>query len=202
MPVNSLIKGRPLDNMEFMQWFKAYADTRGGCQPGYDAPERRAHAKSGDMRGAAGAARHGIGGGGAAANCGAPRRSAAAAAAPVPGARAPSAKENTVPGQYGEAGSKPVLRTRSDVSDAGSLITTQRQELQEQARAPCSSCTGPAAAQGPGCACTLPRMARMPSFFSLQACSSTARGCSRHTPRKQCRRAPDSVLTAGSSREP
>ena len=52
------------------------------------------------------------------------------------GARAPAAKENTQPrGAAGEPGGKPVLRTRSDVSDASSLIPAQRQELQEQARA-------------------------------------------------------------------
>ncbi|KAK9836297.1 hypothetical protein WJX81_003297 [Elliptochloris bilobata] len=133
VPVNSLIKARPLDNMEFMQWFKAYADARGGCQPGYNAPERRLHAKTGDMRGAAGAARHTISGGVPATS--APRRGGAAGAPPPrdTSARAPPAKENIHPGTAaGEPGGKPVLGTRSNVSDAGSLITAQRQELQEQ----------------------------------------------------------------------
>ena len=80
VPVNALVKGRPLDNMEFMQWFKAYADARGGCQPGYDGPGRRAHAKTGDMRGTAGAPRHAMGGG-AGANAAHRRGSAVSAAA-------------------------------------------------------------------------------------------------------------------------
>ena len=79
VPVNSLIKGRPLDNMEFMQWFKAYADASGGCQPGYDGPERRSHAKTGDVRGAAGAARQVMGGSAAAGAV--PRRGSAVSAA-------------------------------------------------------------------------------------------------------------------------
>ncbi len=47
------MKGRPLDNMEFMQWFKAYWDSRLGSQHlNYDAVSRRSHAKSGAPKGA------------------------------------------------------------------------------------------------------------------------------------------------------
>ena len=51
--VNKLVKGRPLDNMEFMQWFKSYWDSRLGSQHlNYDAVGRRNLAKSGAMKGA------------------------------------------------------------------------------------------------------------------------------------------------------
>ena len=58
--VARLVKARPLDNIEFMQWFKAYWDSRtgggggGGVEgplEGYDARARRAASKTGDVRG-------------------------------------------------------------------------------------------------------------------------------------------------------
>lgn len=40
--VNKLVKGRPLDNMEFMQWLKFYFEGRLGCQNlDYDPVGRR-----------------------------------------------------------------------------------------------------------------------------------------------------------------
>ncbi|KAK9837761.1 hypothetical protein WJX74_004490 [Apatococcus lobatus] len=49
--VNRLIKARPLDNMEFMQWFKAYWDSHNGDRiDTYDAMGRRAASKTGDVR--------------------------------------------------------------------------------------------------------------------------------------------------------
>eukprot|EP00884_Botryococcus_braunii_P012977 jgi/Botrbrau1/21680/Bobra.43_1s0077.1 len=52
MDVNKLIKARPLDNMEFMQWFKAYFDSQTGGHPiDYDAITRRATCKTGDIKG-------------------------------------------------------------------------------------------------------------------------------------------------------
>ena len=42
MDVNKLVKGRPLDNMEFMQWLKFYFDGRLGCHNlDYDPVGRR-----------------------------------------------------------------------------------------------------------------------------------------------------------------
>ena len=52
--MNKLIKGRPLDNLEFLQWMKCYYDTTTGGASAresgeggyYDAEERRAHARA------------------------------------------------------------------------------------------------------------------------------------------------------------
>ncbi|WIA17510.1 hypothetical protein OEZ85_014345 [Tetradesmus obliquus] len=51
--VAKLIKGRPLDNTEFMQWFKAYWDTTTGGQPigDYDSAARRQLCKTGPLKG-------------------------------------------------------------------------------------------------------------------------------------------------------
>lgn len=51
--MNKLIKGRPLDNMEFIQWLKAFWDREsGGFEPeeDYDPIERRQICKTGDMK--------------------------------------------------------------------------------------------------------------------------------------------------------
>ncbi|KAK9807310.1 hypothetical protein WJX73_000150 [Symbiochloris irregularis] len=50
--VHKLIKARPLDNIEFMQWFKKFFDDRtGGEVLSYDPAARRAASKTGDIKG-------------------------------------------------------------------------------------------------------------------------------------------------------
>lgn len=52
--VAKLVKARPLDNMEFMQWLKSYFDGQMcGQALAYDAPARRQLCKSGDVKQAA-----------------------------------------------------------------------------------------------------------------------------------------------------
>ncbi|GLI66924.1 hypothetical protein VaNZ11_010963 [Volvox africanus] len=82
--VARLVKGRPLDNMEFMQWFKAYWDqvTMGQPLAPYDGPGRRALCKTGDMKGSSAGGSKGAAGGIKAAPTPAPRAPPVAAPRP------------------------------------------------------------------------------------------------------------------------
>ncbi len=55
--VAKLVKARPLDNLEFMQWLKSHFDSVTNNQPitDYDGPGKRAGTKSGDVKGLSGA---------------------------------------------------------------------------------------------------------------------------------------------------
>jgi len=57
--VPKIIKGRPLDSLEFMQWFKGYFDkiTHGNPIPDYDPTGRRMECKTGDYRPRTGASK-------------------------------------------------------------------------------------------------------------------------------------------------
>lgn len=48
--VNKLIKARPLDNMEFMQWMKFHFESHNGFVDDYDPVQRRMMSKTGDLK--------------------------------------------------------------------------------------------------------------------------------------------------------
>jgi RP/EB family microtubule-associated protein len=48
--VTKLVKARPLDNIEFMQWFKAYFDSHSPALRNYDPVARRSQSKTGDVK--------------------------------------------------------------------------------------------------------------------------------------------------------
>lgn len=104
MDVNKLVKGRPLDNMEFMQWFKAYWDqqARGRCMDDYDPVARRQQSKTGDFK---------TPGTSISSSSGGARPSATPAAAPAPrassaraAAAAPARKPSSGPAGSGGGG--------------------------------------------------------------------------------------------------
>jgi hypothetical protein len=102
--VSKLVKARPLDNMEFMQWLKTYFDQHTGGQGvhDYEPAARRALCKTGDARGPGG-------GGGSVAP-------APAAAAPLP--PAPRAAAGALGGAAAGAGAGSGYAVRSSGAGA------------------------------------------------------------------------------------
>ena len=127
--VARLVKARPLDNIEFMQWFKAYWDsqTGGGNEGhlgGYDARARRAASKTGDVRG---------GGGGAAAST----SSSDGVAPPLP-SRAPLAsRENNGARPAAPAPSRAAAATKAAATAAAA--TTPTAAARRRAAAPAAA---------------------------------------------------------------
>ncbi|KAI8471322.1 MAG: microtubule plus-end binding protein [Monoraphidium minutum] len=102
--VSKLVKARPLDNMEFMQWLKTYFEQQAGGRgiADYDGGARRALCKTGDLRGGGSGGAAAVGGGGthapagrapapnAGASCAGRITGSGGAAAPVAGGLAPA----------------------------------------------------------------------------------------------------------------
>lgn len=115
--VNKLIRARPLDNIEFMQWLKSYFDSHSNGQNlNYDAAARRAASKTGGVKGASNKQRIPL--------------SSAATTASMNGAapaRSTSISKKT-PGtrQFGQA-----VGSAASVSSSGSQDTAMAAQVQE-----------------------------------------------------------------------
>ena len=123
--VNKLIRARPLDNIEFMQWLKSYFDSHSNGQNlNYDAAARRAASKTGGVKGASGKARI-------------PLSSATTNGAAA--ARSTSiSKKNPGSRQFGQAVAAPAASVSSGAQDTA--MAAQVQEAAEQACLGSSSC--------------------------------------------------------------
>ena len=120
--VNKLVRARPLDNIEFMQWLKSYFDSHSNGQNlNYDAAGRRAASKTGGVKGASGKARVPLSSATTTANVNgaAPVRSASMSKK-LPGTR-----------QFGQAVAAPAAAVSSNSQDTG--MAAQIQEATEQA---------------------------------------------------------------------
>lgn len=126
--VNKLIRARPLDNIEFMQWLKSYFDSHSNGQNlSYDAAARRAASKTGGVKGASGKARI-------------PLSSATTTASmngAAPARSSSVSKKNPGTRQFGQAVAAPAAAVSSSSQDTA--MAAQVQEAAEQAclRASC-----------------------------------------------------------------
>lgn len=120
--VNKLIRARPLDNIEFMQWLKSYFDSHSNGQNlNYDAAARRAASKTGGVKGTSGKPRVPLSSANttASVNGAAPVRSASIS------------KKNPGTRQFGQAVAAPATVSSSSSSqDIG--MAAQVQEAAEQ----------------------------------------------------------------------
>lgn len=120
--VNKLIRARPLDNIEFMQWLKSYFDSHSNGQNlNYDAAARRAASKTGGVKGASGKARVPLSSTTTVANVN--------RAAPVRSASI--SKKDPGTRQFGQAVAVPASAASSGSQDSG--MAAQVQEAAEQA---------------------------------------------------------------------
>jgi len=130
--VNKLIRARPLDNIEFMQWLKSYFDSHSNGQNlNYDAAARRAASKTGGVKGASNKQRVPL--------------SSAATTASMNGAapaRSTSISKKT-PGtrQFGQAVGSAVSVSSSGSQDTGMAAQVQEATEQVQALLASSQCS-------------------------------------------------------------
>ncbi|KAL3131145.1 hypothetical protein ABBQ38_000450 [Trebouxia sp. C0009 RCD-2024] len=119
--VNKLIRARPLDNIEFMQWLKSYFDSHSNGQNlNYDAAARRAASKTGGVKGSSGKARI-------------PLSSATTTAnvnGAVPARSTSISKKNPGTRQFGQAVAAPAAAVSSGSQDTA--MAAQVQEAAEQ----------------------------------------------------------------------
>lgn len=154
--VNKLIKARPLDNIEFMQWMKSYFDSHcNGQNLNYDAAARRANSKTGSVKGAAGKPRI-------------PLSSAATTAtvnsSTTPAKSQPASKKAPGTRQFGQA----VTATQSAATD--SALAAQMQEAADQV----CICVASKQAVSPGCQLAYQCSERL---TGLQSCFCAALPC-------------------------
>eukprot|EP00752_Nemacystus_decipiens_P016779 g15016.t1 len=123
--VQRLTRGKYMDNLEFMQWFKNFHDTTGAVE-GYDAVERRSKGRGGAKYGGGGARRPS--GGQTTSRTSRPAASKATTAAPTTSSRAPAAstlKSRAAPARTSASAPSPDPQLVAKVDE----LTQERDEL-------------------------------------------------------------------------